>query len=808
MNTRDLAFWFTLVLLMICAFLVDEIVETFFFGLIIAYAAGWVFSFFIKDRRIPVLQLIINALGIAILCWTAYSMVMYFFFYEGIVRVIITSIMIYLALLGFNAYPLRRLESIHFFTVPVFIVSLVFPPRYPHIYWSLVLTFFYVAVSFILIRLRFRCQSAEVTTRPGYGLILLLIGLLLVGAIAARLILSRDPAFEEAFKFSLYPSLSKHKLTEEKYYYLQSQLIDEFTDAGAKKISKRSEAIFFTSSLIKESAIVEEVLRAKQGLISYLGTPGLGVTENQISGMLMTLNTYLTKKAQRQISNISKNIADEVRKNELSLKDKLLASVDLNRMVHGRDHDYIEEVQESIDRRIDESPLKTPAKESLKGMVEELKQWKLLDMYREKINALQAATERAEIEEDLRAEMAGLINEIEKIPGPNGIEELKERLGTIESHRQAAEGPEEKLIDEYRDVVEIYEKLVRESQILDQPKEEARKLAELIKEKALESIVVIPAQKDLQPGEKLTLKAEARFSDGSLEDITAAASWKSVDRTIASVFEGEVTAKSEGTTNIVALFKGKESAPSVITVAEPKLHSLVVVPPQVRLTMGASTKIEVRGYYTDFNYKDLTLKAGWNIPDPENLAVEKGRVKGFRWSKSRIYATYKGLKSDPVEVTVLPTLVFLLKRIALVILIILACLFLLLLSLYERQKRRFRQLLEDDPRGFVIDLYNNARAILGVFKLPYQNHPFMAYADLVDTSTGSEAKIFSRLTTRFTQAEYSSLAFSEEETTEALREYNAMLAMLKGTQSGLSFSLRYLVIFLRRLPFFLNIKTI
>ena len=83
----------------------------------------------------------------------------------------------------------------------------------------------------------------------------------------------------------------------------------------------------------------------------------------------------------------------------------------------------------------------------------------------------------------------------------------------------------------------------------------------------------------------------------------------------------------------------------------------------------------------------------------------------------------------------------------------------------------------------------------------------MAYADLVDASTGSGQKIFSSLTARFTRAQYSSGSFDREYTLKALEEYNHVLTALTRTQNLVVFGLRYLAIFMRRIPFRIVIKT-
>ena len=122
-----------------------------------------------------------------------------------------------------------------------------------------------------------------------------------------------------------------------------------------------------------------------------------------------------------------------------------------------------------------------------------------------------------------------------------------------------------------------------------------------------------------------------------------------------------------------------------------------------------------------------------------------------------------------------------------------------------RRKSRLKELLLEDPRRFIDQIYDNARAVLGVFSMPQDNRPFMEYAARVDKHAGLEKETFLRLTRIFTRAKYSSLDLSQADAQEAIKEYNAILRALSAKQNIFLFVLRYLVVFFRRQPFFLTI---
>src|SRR5262245_35083920 len=65
-----------------------------------------------------------------------------------------------------------------------------------------------------------------------------------------------------------------------------------------------------------------------------------------------------------------------------------------------------------------------------------------------------------------------------------------------------------------------------------------------------------PAERTLRPGERFRLRAEARFADGSMEDVTALCSFESLDRNVAVVDErGEVEATGVGDAAVIVRYR-------------------------------------------------------------------------------------------------------------------------------------------------------------------------------------------------------------------------------------------------------------
>jgi hypothetical protein len=77
----------------------------------------------------------------------------------------------------------------------------------------------------------------------------------------------------------------------------------------------------------------------------------------------------------------------------------------------------------------------------------------------------------------------------------------------------------------------------------------------------------IQGERQLNPGEKTVLRAEARFSDGSKSEVTKNLHWQSSDDSVAAVNEaGRVEARKDGSSNITVRYEGTASPPLTLLV--------------------------------------------------------------------------------------------------------------------------------------------------------------------------------------------------------------------------------------------------
>ena len=126
MKNKTLIFWFSLALLQLSVALHQRILEGFLLPLMLLYAIGWSFSWFIRDKKIKAINFFINAGTLVILLGIIYSLLNSFFLFQEVILIFITGIFALEAILSFNAFSLRSLNYIQILTFPIFISFPVF----------------------------------------------------------------------------------------------------------------------------------------------------------------------------------------------------------------------------------------------------------------------------------------------------------------------------------------------------------------------------------------------------------------------------------------------------------------------------------------------------------------------------------------------------------------------------------------------------------------------------------------------------------------------------------------------------------
>jgi uncharacterized protein YjdB len=183
------------------------------------------------------------------------------------------------------------------------------------------------------------------------------------------------------------------------------------------------------------------------------------------------------------------------------------------------------------------------------------------------------------------------------------------------------------------------------------------------------SLTINPAQVTGPVGTTVQFTAQAIYSDGTSQDVTAQSTWQSDAAATASVVtagggmgmgmgggnRGLATAIAAGTAHITASYKGL-SATGTFIVTPATVTSISVGPVNPSTGIGVKVKLFATAILSDGTTQDVTNQATWQsantaIADVSNAMGSKSVVTPIAAGTVTITATYKGL-SGSTDVTV------------------------------------------------------------------------------------------------------------------------------------------------------------
>ena len=165
------------------------------------------------------------------------------------------------------------------------------------------------------------------------------------------------------------------------------------------------------------------------------------------------------------------------------------------------------------------------------------------------------------------------------------------------------------------------------------------------------SIDVAPDPGAVPAGLTLQLSAVATFTDDSIGDVSAVATWESSRGAIATVDQtGLAVGVQVGTTTITATL-GSASGSAVVAVTAPVMLSLRVTPDSPAVVEG-SVQFAATGIFSDGSTLDLTATATWTSSTTSVATItSSGRALIVSEGTTVITATFGGF-SDSTKLTV------------------------------------------------------------------------------------------------------------------------------------------------------------
>ncbi|MBB3108907.1 uncharacterized protein YjdB [Paenibacillus phyllosphaerae] len=156
----------------------------------------------------------------------------------------------------------------------------------------------------------------------------------------------------------------------------------------------------------------------------------------------------------------------------------------------------------------------------------------------------------------------------------------------------------------------------------------------------LSKLVLSSNELTLAIGDSAAISAYGIYEDGTSEDLTYYADWKSEDGSIASVYNGTITAKAEGKATLIASY-GSYAQTIQVEVTK-KVKALTKDKQTLELRKGTTASIGLTATYTDNTTESVAAKADWSSTDESIATVLNGTVTGVAAGTVTITGTYGG----------------------------------------------------------------------------------------------------------------------------------------------------------------------
>jgi uncharacterized protein YjdB len=173
----------------------------------------------------------------------------------------------------------------------------------------------------------------------------------------------------------------------------------------------------------------------------------------------------------------------------------------------------------------------------------------------------------------------------------------------------------------------------------------------------IKALIMTPTTVVLAVNESFSFHVLLEYTDGTSQDVTGEANWRSNDTSVVEVDAGRVTGFRPGSAKVTATSAGL-SITTTVTVSAARLESLAISPSPAAVPVAQSRALALMGTFDDGTTRDLTARATWISSDAGVVLVTSGggapgTLTGVAAGTASVTATYQGQRAS-VAVTVAP----------------------------------------------------------------------------------------------------------------------------------------------------------
>ncbi|MCX5701595.1 MAG: hypothetical protein NTW64_01260 [Candidatus Omnitrophica bacterium] len=642
-----LEFLFTFLILIVIIFLFQDVLPGYELYLAPGIIIGFYFSWFVRDKQSAVIRFIINTGIVAVLVWMIYSVANCSWIYRDIILILVKAGILLEIILSFHTWSYSFLGYMQALSLPLFMGFPTFVEDYNNLH--AVLVSIYLVCWAVILKLKFyesfnpirekelkKSHSFFVST-SFFSIIAIISWMLFLFLILGKI--------EEGGEF-LHKQMRylEDEVSLEKMYYDEQDKIQELIAGMIDNVETKEERegiIERLNSLVTGTNIAE-IKASEEELIDYLkrGGPGL-MPSFEPEQLVVLLKDYFDKKIQINLRKIKQKIIYVLKRNQFRFMERIRIISRVDKIRRGKIYLKIRQYAKEIKRTIEDSKrVDQEVKKELEDLAKELKEWKALEIYRQKMEELK--NQIVPLDEQVKKQFENLVSDIEKIETATDFKEVEKKIDlmkhTVPKEMQNLVQKAEEIMDVLQDILvpEVLKKLKEELMQLEVPLKQKEKLQEqlknieqkqeqqekrenieelfkleqmllelrkelkdikweekkevelipppVLKEKILIRIIIMPDYSEVFLGEEKQLIAVGEYDDGSQEDLTSLVQWSGADDIIASVSQGKVSTLSVGRIEVYAEYKELKSEPATVVVLAAKLVEIILTPKNSEIT--------------------------------------------------------------------------------------------------------------------------------------------------------------------------------------------------------------------------------
>ncbi|TBR16460.1 hypothetical protein EPO66_04590 [bacterium] len=452
----------TLTLVLMPVFLLREILSYYSLAVPAVLIAGIFVSWLTRKTQALFGKIFLNAGAILTLVWIIYSILHSSLEYKEVILIFIKSILVLECIFSFCLFSQGSLSLMQNLSLALFMSHPLFLAGFDK-----VVSLVYFALWLIVIKLKlYLLVSGEFNkeSKVKYSFFVGMAFFALAAFIAwfALSNLSVGKIKKGGFLSEEDKEMGKLESSPKEYYDMQDQIQSKVLNLIPQldRTEQRYEIVTLLNKLIKDSPDVMEVDKAQTGLISMLRNPGSGVNKNDADKLITLIKKYSREKANINLRMAKDQAVNALQKKPFDLAKKVSFLSRINKISGANSTEELNKSGAELNKMIEDSSLNNSDKRELKDSINKLKDWKMLELYRKKMDMVQKRIDELK-DPGLKKELSDLLKDTEEMEEPAQSENIKNKIERLKKDELTAN--EKDILDRLKELADLKADMIMES---------------------------------------------------------------------------------------------------------------------------------------------------------------------------------------------------------------------------------------------------------------------------------------------------------------------------------------------------------